>query len=351
MTSELILLVGTYTRPEVHVPDACGEGIVTCAFDPATGRIERRSAYTGILNPSYLAFDPENRHVFAASENIHAEGSVWQFSCSADGALDPLARQNSRGEATCHVAPLPNRQVAATAYFGGCLAIFPLENGVISAASRVFHYQGTGADPVRQEASHAHQTVAAPDGRWFYVCDLGADRVWQHDIGANDNPLGHPMPSGLGPRHLVFHPELPLAYVLGELTGSVAVCRWDIESGALNVATSTPDVEKDASAAAIRIHPSTRALWISLRKHPALRVYQTDAAGMPGQFADIRLAAGEPRDFIISPDGRWLLAATQQGNEIVVIGLDSATGLPDDTPHQSFSINTPVCLIFATDMP
>ncbi|MBN8460044.1 MAG: lactonase family protein [Verrucomicrobia bacterium] len=351
MTSERILLVGTYTRPEVHVPDACGEGIVTCAFDPANGHIERRTAFTGIPNPSYLAFDPENRHVLAASENIRSEGSVWQFSCAADGMLEPIFRQNSHGRATCHVAVLPNRQVAAAAYFGGCLAVFPIENGVLSAASRVFHYQGTGPNSTRQEASHAHQTVVSPDARWFYVCDLGADRVWQHDIRAIEDPLGHPMPPGLGPRHLVFHPELPLAYVLGELTGSVAVCRWDTGNGTLSVVTSTPDVEKDASAAAIRIHPSARTLWISLRKHPALRVYQIDTAGTPGTSADVPLPAGEPRDFIISPDGRWLLTATQQGNEIVVIGLDPATGLPDNTPHRPFSINTPVCLILAPDKP
>src|SRR6478752_8111649 len=95
MKSELTLLIGSYTRPDDFVPAACGEGIVTCSFDPATGRIERRHVFKDILNPSYLAYHPERQEVFAVSENFHDHGSVWQFSCAPDGALTPLAQQNS----------------------------------------------------------------------------------------------------------------------------------------------------------------------------------------------------------------------------------------------------------------
>lgn len=346
MANELTLLVGSYTHPEAHVPAACGEGIVTYSFELATGRIERRSVFQGIVNPSYLAWDPLEREVFAVSENIHGEGSVWQFACDGGGALTARHQQRSHGAATCHVAVLPGRRVAAASYFGGCLAIYPMDDGVLAPADRVFRYQGGGPDPARQEGSHAHQAVLAPNERWFYVCDLGSDRVWKHDLEAIEDPVGLVMPPGLGPRHMVFHPTLPRAWVLGELTCAVAICEWDPDTGALEVVATTDGIESGASAAAIRVHPSGRALWISRRKHPALRVFPLDAEGMPGEAREILLEKGEPRDFAISPDGCWLVSANQGADELVVAELDPHTGLPLDRPLQHFSAGTPVCVLF-----
>jgi 6-phosphogluconolactonase len=346
VANELILLVGSYTQPEAHVPMACGEGIVTCSFNFATGRIEKRSVFKDILNPSYLAWDPACRAVFAVSENIHSEGCVWQFACDDDGVLTPRHQQRSHGAATCHVAVLPGPRVGAASYFGGCLAVYPVEAGALAPADRVFHYQGSGPDSLRQEASHAHQTVLAPNDRWFYVCDLGSDRVWQHDAETQEDPVGLVMPPGLGPRHMVFHPGLSRAWVLGELTGAVATCDWDSGTGSLEVVATTDDIEADASAAAIRVHPSGRALWISRRKHPALRVFPLDEHGIPGEPAEILLEKGEPRDFAISPDGRWLVSANQGSDELVVVELDPLTGLPLDKPLQHFPVGTPVCVLF-----
>lgn len=346
MSNELTLLVGTYTAGGEFVPGACGEGIVTCAFDSETGHFTRRAAFADIVNPSYLAWDSANGAVFAVSENFHADGAVWQFSLGNDGQLTPLGQHTARGAACCHVAILPGNQIAAASYFGGCTTIFPLSGGTLGTAERVITYEGRGANPQRQEASHAHQTVVSPNEKWFYVCDLGADRVWQHDPAVLERePIGHAMPAGLGPRHLVFHPSLRRAFVLGELSGSIAICDWHPETGRLTVTSTTDPVEENAAAAAIRIHSSASALWISLRTHPALLVFPLDAHGNPGPATTISLTAGEPRDFIISPDGRWLIVATQSANELVVIGLDSATGQPNDSPHQKFHLNTPVSLL------
>jgi 6-phosphogluconolactonase (cycloisomerase 2 family) len=346
MPAQQLFLVGSYTQPEPHVPVACGEGIVTVALDPATGRLERRGVFSGILNPSYLACDPATRQVFAASENISGTGAVYQFALAADGSLTPLAHQPTPGTATCHVSLLPGGRVSAASYFGGRLAIYPIVAGVLAPASRVFQYQGQGPNPQRQEASHAHQTVVAPNARWFYVCDLGADCVWQHDHAAAEAPVGWPMPPGHGPRHLIFHPTAPRAYVLGELTGAVTVCAWDPDTGALRVLTSTPVVDEDAAAAAIRLHPASPTLWISVRKTSTLLAFPLDDQGLPGEPATVVMQSGEPRDFAISPDGRWLISANQSANELVVIELAPATGLPTGRPLGRFTIDTPVCVLF-----
>jgi 6-phosphogluconolactonase len=345
MASEQLLLIGSYTRPEAHVPSACGEGIVTCGLDLETGQLERRTVFRDILNPSYLAIEAENRRVFAVSENITAEGEVYQFQLGAGGRLSPVARQPSHGAATCHVAVLPAARVCAASYFGG-LAVYPLRDGRLAPASRVFCYEGRGAHPHRQEASHPHQAVVAPGGRWCYVCDLGADCVWQHAVAMGEPPVKLTMPPGHGPRHLVFHPSLPLSYILGELPGAVAVCDWDALSGTLQVVRTTRVLSPEAAAAAIRMHPSRRALWISVRSSGSLIAFRLDEHGMPAAGVEVSLGSGEPRDFAISPDGRWLVTASQSFNEVATLELDPHTGLTTGRPLGRFSVATPVCVLF-----
>jgi 6-phosphogluconolactonase len=346
MAAEQLLLVGSYTQPEAHVPAGCGEGIVTCALDLATGRIERRSVFGNILNPSYLAVDAAHKRIFAVSENCSGHGEVHQCEMGADGKLSPVAKQPSHGAATCHVAVLPGNRVCAASYLGGCLDVYPLRDGKLSPASRVFRYEGRGKNRQRQEASHAHQAVVAPGEKWFYVCDLGADGVWQHDIAAENAPVRWPMLPGHGPRHLVFHPSLPNVYVLGEMTGAVTACDWDSQTGALKIAATTRTLDEDAGAAAIRVHPSKWALWISARKTRSMRVFRLDENGVPTEAAEIYFEKGEPRDFAFSPDGRWLVSANQSANELAVIELDPATGLPAGRAMNHFAISTPVSVLF-----
>jgi 6-phosphogluconolactonase len=345
MAAEQLLLIGSYTRPEAHVPSACGEGVVTCALDLETGRLERRTVFRDILNPSYLALDAENRRVFAVSENTTDEGEVCQFQPGSGGGLSEVARPRSHGAATCHVAVLPGERLCAASYFGG-LAVYPLREGRLAPASRVFRYEGQGANPQRQEASHPHQTVVAPGARWFYVCDLGADCLWQHDIAAEGQPVKIAMPPGHGPRHLVFHPTLRRLYVLGELTGAVAVCDWDAGPGTVKVVGATPALSADAAAAAIRVHPSGRALWTSIRSVRSLLTFPLDEQGAPGKAEEISLGTGEPRDFAVSPDGRWLVTAGQSANELAVLELDPHTGMATSRPVGRFPMATPVCVLF-----
>ena len=77
--------------------------------------------------------------------------------------------------------------------------------------------------------------------------------------------------------------------------------------------------------------------------------FQLDDNGLPVESTAIPLDAGEPRDFAFSPDGRWLITANQSSDELVIIEIDPATGLPTGSPQQHFSIATPVCVIFLTE--
>lgn len=343
--NQIHLYIGTYNRCEAHAPVADGLGLVTCLFDLETGTIERRDAFPDVINSSYLASDLEGK-LFCTSESLRLENAVHGFQINNDGSLTHLGAQASRGFATCHLAILPGEKVAAASYMEGCLSVFAERDGKLEPADYHFDYEGSGPNAARQEAPQAHQVVLAPNQRWFYVVDLGSDCLWQHDVALTLAPLANPMPAGHGARHMVFHPSLPRAYVLGEMSGAVTVCDWDEMSGALTPSTITQVIGDDASVAASRVHPTGKALWISLRSTHSLQVFQLDEKGEPTEAGEISLGDGEPRDFAISPDGRWLVCANQSVNHLAVIELNLSTGLPSGAPTTRIDFDSPCALLF-----
>ncbi|MBP1605900.1 MAG: secreted protein, partial [Acidobacteria bacterium] len=56
------------------------------------------------------------------------------------------------------------------------------------------------------------------------------------------------------------------------------------------------------------------------------------------------------RSFAIDPSGRWLIAANQRSNSLVVFRLDPATGLPSAV-GAPITIPEPVCVLFAPPSP
>ena len=78
MAIEMLVYVGTYTQPirfgTGRILEGKGEGIYVYRMDRASGALEAVSKATGIANPSYLAFDPSRRFLYAVNELKSCEG-------------------------------------------------------------------------------------------------------------------------------------------------------------------------------------------------------------------------------------------------------------------------------------
>ena len=88
------------------------------------------------------------------------------------------------------------------------------------------------------------------DERTVYIPDLGADYIRQFAI--KDEKLiqvqEHKAPSGSGPRHAVFHPEMPVLYVVTELSNEILVYEVDESNGFLKLSSQIsilPPSKKD----------------------------------------------------------------------------------------------------------
>ncbi len=97
MADQMLVYVGTYTEPirfgTGKVLEGKGEGIYLYRMHPTTGALVLDSTTPGVVNPSYLAFDPAQRFLYAVNElktyNDQPTGTISAF--TVDRATGKLA--------------------------------------------------------------------------------------------------------------------------------------------------------------------------------------------------------------------------------------------------------------------
>jgi 6-phosphogluconolactonase (cycloisomerase 2 family) len=166
--------------------------------------------------------------------------------------------------------------------------VVPIEkDGTLGPRSDLVTLTGEpGPDGKRQTSSHPHDAVFDPNGRFVAVPDLGFDRIFVFRLDAANGKLTPNDPpfvatrAGAGPRHIAFHPKMPLAYVINELGSSVATYRFDPQRGSLQpiqILPSTPaDYTGNNHGAEIAVAPSGRVVYASNRGHDSIGIFAVD---------------------------------------------------------------------------
>jgi 6-phosphogluconolactonase len=340
-------LVGCYTDGSARG----GEGISHCFVDAGSGALHRIGGTHEVADASYLALGARRDVLYAVQESSVAP-SVHALRMLADGSFAHEGEQPVPDESPCHLSVHPSGSwLAVAAYGNGTVALYPLSTGGgIGAASSVVRHHGRSVDPVRQDRPHAHAVVFTPDGAELFVPDLGLDEVKRYRVSP-DAGL-EPLPSirlepGSGPRHLVFGQDGRVAYVLNELTSTIAIAardgdRWSI----VESVPCLPEAYRDPStAAAIRWAPSGRFLYASNRGHDSIAVFAVDRShGGLALVQHVSTAGATPRDFAIDGSGRLLVVANQDSDSLVSFWVDPATGRLDPTGH-ALQLVRPVCVL------
>jgi 6-phosphogluconolactonase len=353
-----LLYLGTYTE------GTSSEGIYLIRMDRRSGELRRMGAVDAGPNPSFLALHPNGRVLYAVNEleqhNGRPTGAVSAFAIAQDtGALRRLNEQPSGGGAPCFVSVDRSGRVALVAnYAGGSVALLPIQpDGALAPAAQVVQHAGTGPKPERQAAPHAHCILVDLSNRFVLAADLGADRVFVYRLDVDGKSLRHVeggdavMRPGAGPRHIAFHPTLPLVFVANELDSTVATLRFDAERGALSPLDTRSTVPAGWTGtnypADIHVAASGRTVYVSNRGHNSIAAFSVAAS--TGALVLDRVVSTEgdwPRNFSLDPTGRWLLVANQRSDSVVVLGRDPESGRLTPT-RQRIAIPSPVCLRFA----
>lgn len=327
------LFVGTYAAEG-------GAGLVPLIHDKARDVWSTGEPVPQITGASFGVVD-RGRTLFVDEE----QGRLGQFDPA--GGWQMVASCLSGGEAPCHVAVDPQGEWAAVANYGsGTVTLFRLEKQLRGPVAR-HQNEGSGPDPDRQEGPHAHWVGFTPDGSRLLCVDLGCDRVISLKVDRERGALQAPeafycAPAGSGPRHLAFHPELPLAYLVSELAATLTVLH--LEPAGCRAGTVLPlPSSGDTLGGAIAIDPAGARLYATSRGHDTIAAYALDAAGEPAPIATVSSGGASPRHLCLTP--QHLFCANEQAGSVAIFRLDDR-GRPTepqvlDLPGAAFTIALP----------
>jgi 6-phosphogluconolactonase len=347
--------VGCYTSEE---RGGRGEGINVYRIDPGSGEWNLVQLLPDLVNPSFLALDAEGRFLYSVHGDMPYATAFRRD--SASGRLTLLNRQETGGTNGVHLAVDPsNRFLVVSNYASGSVAVLPIDaDGSLAPRSDLVDLPGEpGPHPIQQTSSHPHHNPFHPDGRFLFVPDKGLDKVFALRLDASNGTLqwaetaSTTTAPGAGPRHIDFHPTLPIAYVNNELDSTVAVYGYDSRSGALSrrqLLTTLPvGFSGTNTSAEIAVHPSGRFLYVSNRGHDSILAYTIDPRNGALRWAGWTPTGGErPRYFGLTPSGAHLYACNELGHNIAEFRVDPATGALAPT-GQIVNTGSPVTIVFA----
>jgi 6-phosphogluconolactonase (cycloisomerase 2 family) len=343
--------VGSFTTAKRK---ARGDGINVYRMDVATGRWTHLQNVGDLVNPSFLAPSPDQRFLYA----VHGDGEhATAFARDgASGHLTPINQAATGGSNGVRQAVDPSARFMIVAnYASGSIAVLPIApNGSLADRHQLVALPGErGPHPVEQTSSHPHDVVFDPSGRFVLIPDKGLDRVFVFAFDAERGKLGAPgavkTRPGAGPRHLAFHPRLPIAWALNELDSTITTYRFD--RGTLAPFATLPTLPRDfagaSTTAEIAVAPDGRFVYASNRGHDSVALFAADAADGSLTALGWQPTHGHgPRFIALDPAGRFLYAANELSDTIVTFHRDAGSGALTPT-GEMIANGSPVAIVFA----
>jgi 6-phosphogluconolactonase len=368
------LYVGTHRRAHRDDPTDLAFGLymfrraIPAAVPTPAGTLETPQ-------PGWIAAHPSGRYVYAVNEVRTFEGQDGGgVSAFAVAPITGQLRQlNSRRTPSmpCHCAVDATGHFLLVATFGGgTVHLFPINaDGSLGPEADMHRHEGSSVHPRRQTQPHAHAVVLDRDNRFVLVPDLGTDEVRIYELETEHARLApHPartvtLPAGSGPRHLAFGATGGFAYLMNEMSATIAVFAYEPSTGTLDhrqtVDLLPPGFAGLRSGAAIAVHPRGHTLYATTRSHgssgePPVRGldslvwFDIDPEDGTLHSGGKTPSGGEiPRSFAFDSRAERLLVGHQASGTVVTFLLDRETGRPIIT-GETFETPVPVCLCLTT---
>jgi 6-phosphogluconolactonase len=346
--------VGSFTTVQRK---ARGNGIHVYRVDGATGIWAHVQHIPDLMNPSFLALSHDQRFLYS----VHGDSDyATAFALGPKtGQTRLINRAVTGGTNGVRQAVDPSGRFLVVAnYASGSVAVLAIAaDGSLKDQHQLVRLVGEpGPHKGEQASSHPHDIAFDPSGRFVLVPDKGLDRLFIFCFDGETGWLSPAQPHGIksrpgaGPRHLVFHPKLPIVWVLNELDSTTATYRWDAKRGTLapiQVITTLPTTFAGHSTAAeIAVSPDGRFVYCSNRGHDSVAIYAADPVDGSLTAIEWQPTQGrDPRFIALDPAGRFLYAANEQGDTIVTFCVDARSGKLTAT-GQVINTASPTTIVF-----
>jgi len=399
-----LIVVSCYTRFDnlAHGPRGteAKQSLYTFWMDPANGQMTLLSVSKDtVMNPAFSRFHPEKNMLYTVTESVAEPGEIvsWRV-CPLTGKLTKVGSKSAGGTSTCYITLdrgcenmlVVNYWDATVGVFGldatsgavqECRSMFDPKEGRAMKARHDKHVNHSQNDETaqkeRQADPHSHAVILDPlFGKIAYVPDLGMDLIRQFTFdkasgtlkAAGSVPSGPPGRAALGPRYIEFHPTLPVAYVVNELSSEVSVFEFDRQAAQEVIASETPESTPTLrllqtvrtipegfpgdmnTCGRIAVHPSGMYVLVSNRGHDSITVFRVHReggyAGLLSLSSTQHTFGATPRHFQFDGSGQWLVTANQDSDNIGVFRFNLATGKLEWT-NQRYEVPSPnfVCSV------
>ncbi|MFD1452109.1 lactonase family protein [Oceanobacillus sojae] len=334
---------GTYTRKT-------SQGVYRFTLDTDKGQLSASEVAAELGNPTYINFNEKQDFLYAVAQEEDM-GGVNAFRVDkTSGELLPLNGQLVEGNPPCYVEAAENILLTGNYHKGDIGLHFINENGEVEQGHFTKH-KGNGPHE-RQEKPHVHFSGFTPDKKFVVVADLGTDRLVTYKVeGSSLKEVSsyHAKP-GSGPRHITFHPNKPIAYVITELSTEVIVLNYNSETGEFTekqtILAKPADFKETNDASAIHITSDGKFLYTGNRGHNSIASFKVDENSGELTFLEFTPSGGDwPRDFVLDPTEQFLLASNQNTGDVVLFSRDTETGKLTQT-DQVIDVPEVVCVKF-----
>ncbi|MGQ4877527.1 lactonase family protein [Billgrantia sp. LNSP4103-1] len=339
---------------------ARGKGISVYRVDDSARHWEQIQSLDGLTNPSYLVINRDGDRLYC----IHGDRSeISAFAIHpVSGELSFLNQVSTGGANPVHLAIDPSeRFIVVSNHISSSVALIGLApNGELRGVVDFVELSGKpGPHRMEQPFSKPHANPFTPDGQHVVVPDKGLDCLFVIPFDADrgqllaQQMLKIATREGAGPRHIDFHPERPLAYVVNELDSTVTTYRIDYASGEMHPLQILPSLSASHTgnnrAAGIVVHPAGRHVLASNRGEDSLALFEIDPRN--GHLSHLRnLSSGGRTPRFLGFDGGpgRLHVANEDDDSVVTFDSDMLSSREPPPVHQ-LSTPSPVCLAFRDD--
>jgi 6-phosphogluconolactonase (cycloisomerase 2 family) len=337
---------------------ARGDGIHVYRVNPKTGVWKHVQHLGDLVNPSYLLLRPEQRCLYS----VHGD-ETYASAFSVDresGFLTPLNTADTGGRNGVYQAVDPSGEYLLVAnYTSGSVSVMPIQDGgSLGDCVHSVALQGQpGPHRIEQTSSHPHQVVFDSAGRFVMIPDKGLDRIFVFRFDPNTGTLtpteqgSVALPPGSGPRHVAFHPSLPIFWGINEISSTVVTYYLEAEHGGVRPVQILPALPSDYvgenTGSAIAASPDGRFVYCSNRTHDSIAIFAVDpASGLLTSIGWVPSRGRIPRFMGFDNAGRFLYAGNEQSDTVVSWRADPVTGHLEPTGQVVRSMS-PATIAFA----
>jgi 6-phosphogluconolactonase len=314
------------------------KGIATAEFNPATGELSAPKMIMETPDPSHFALSPGGTHLYMCNSGTPGGISAFAVEDRKTGALRLLNYKESKGRGPSFVSvDRSGKYLLDANYGGGYVEVYSMaKDGSLDQQTAFVQHTGSSVH-ARQNKPYAHWFATDPANQFALAADLGTDQIviYRFDaatgkLAPNDPPFTKVV-GGMGPRHLVFHPNGRWLYGTAELSNEVVALRWDAGKGRATqfqaVKTLAEGFKLPSTTAEIAVRADGKFLYASNRGEDSIVVYAIDATTGELSLRQRVSSGGKvPRYFTFDPTNQWFIVSNQDSGNVVVFSVDASTG-------------------------